>query len=61
LTIAGVSLNSTDSDITVVIDGVDCPVDYDLSTSTSITCTTGAASAGSYTGNQPGSLGIQVK
>jgi hypothetical protein len=51
LTIAGVSLNSTDSDITVVIDGVDCPVDYDLSTSTSITCITGAASAGSYTGN----------
>lgn len=61
LTITGVSLNSTDSDISVLIDGVDCPVNYALCTSTSITCTTGAASEGSYVGNQPGSLGVQVK
>ena len=56
--ISGWSFNSTD--ISITVDGVDCPVNYDASSSTSITCTTGEADAISTDFAQPGTFGIKV-
>jgi hypothetical protein len=58
LTISGASLNSTDADISVLVDGINCSVDYVLSNSESITCKTGVSSGPSTTDLQPGTLGI---
>lgn len=50
LTISGVGLNSTN--VQVLVDGVECAVSE--ATSTAIKCLTGAATAASSSGNQPG-------